>query len=249
MPVIRDYKTTADVVSDTAYDATVTAQEFERFLAGDRVRIWDDEYADGGALVEWSPGIPAGYPMYGTTVVDEALMRSNWDALREMITDASMSPDDLGFDASMGQVDIPRSDVRALAMACKIERDFSDYPVLDDEAMSHEETRLINEGIDEWFRDDVTRMFDEEPAFDGIFGRDVDPDGLAARALEDEIRAIAYDAVSYCGELYIDSIARHVENTSGGTVEEYAARIRRDLAHERRVEFEKYQKPLMNEEV
>lgn len=201
-------------------------------------------YRDDPPVYGWTPKYPcASYGCFSGPP-EEALFRSNYRVTLEVFKEAGL--EDCISAGTNETFEILASSTRAIALAESLEEDAAYYPVLDEGDYSDLETEIILEGIDSWFRDDLIEMFDHDPAFDGIFGREADPDGLAARRLEEEIRAIAFDAVAYSGELYVSSISEHVRNMSGSMSEGYAANIRRELAHDRRVEFERCQPAIPN---
>ena len=254
MPVITHVKATREVIEGYASDdAAVAREDFCSFR--DSLTLYgDDDFSrrHGFPLVYgWTPKYPAAaFGSFGT-IPEEALYRSNFEAVRERFWEA------LGIELGSGSSDtfeIPAEDPRALALALVLDRRAESYPAFDDEAVSALESELIREGIDSYFRDDVIGAFDGDPAFDGVFSLPGErPDIHAARILEEAVRAIACDAVAYSGELYIDAIETHVSQMNGnhyrgvgGNAAGYARNLRADIGRERRAAFEEVYPPMFD---
>lgn len=207
MPEIREYKISPAAIGDEAGHDTVDAREFKRWLAS------EERILDCGDVYEWRPNFPAGYITYSTTISEEALMRSNWDAIVETFEDEIGIEDGEGewsFNCSSGTLDLDKSDARiwnALALACKLDADAERYPVLDGERTSDEEYRLTEEAYSDYGRgelvDALETLSDIAPSL-----RDILDDNLGdirddlRDIAEPYLRRLADGAVNYGGEMY-----------------------------------------------
>ena len=243
MPVAREYKANREIIGGNITDYVVSAEDFERFVSE---HVTTAAWVDNEPSIDWTPKYPAAKFGYFGSVSEEALYVSNFECIVEIFRD------EIGVTLESGTDELfefDASDSVAVALACYLDLRAEDYPVVDEDHYTQTKHDMILAGIDNGFRDDAIDAIDNTTELDGLFGRDVDPDGLGARLLESEIQDIAFTCVSYSGELYLESIARYLKDNFGQSVERYAATLRAILASERREIFETVQPPFTGIEV
>lgn len=220
MPGITHYKATrGNIEGYSAGDEWVTAKQYRRFVDG--LFLYPAYRDEWPARYGWTPGFPcAPYGSFGT-IPEEALYRSNYEAMREAFNE-------INADVETGSSDtfeILATDTHALALACLFEHQFEEYPVLDEDYMSEMESELTDEAYKSYGREDLIREFIRHPELDWIFDEDtleIRNDQEDLRDIVDPmLRGIGRSVVAYSGEMYFgeDSLRYALDELVGAIME------------------------------
>lgn len=266
MPTIKQYRTTRDKREATG-EELVNATDVLKFRE-DKLFLYPG-WREEPAVYGWSPDYPcASYGHFGT-IPDEALYRSNYDATLEVFKE------ELDLELETGSSDtfeLPVDNMQAIALACRMNKDFSDYPVVDEERMSELENELTEEAYTSHGRDDLVKAL-----------ATLLPAELAEELLdEDEVREeykehaepylknMARSVVGYSGDMYFGYKSKYGESwesleyalgeVTGGIwlpgnklgleqlLDGLVRIIRAERIRAEREEFERYQSPLVTVE-
>lgn len=259
MPVIKFYKTTTENIGWYALgDEVVTVAEFKSFVSGLTLyEPWSyNTYFE--PVYGWSPGFPCAAYVPCTSILEEALYRSNYRMVHEEFKQR------LGLELESGTSDtfeIPADNKNALALACRFELDLSDYPVVDEQDYSDLESELTSEAFEDYGKQDtIEKLCEMSEEFKALL---INEDGeiyedwqeIADPAIEDMARGF----VGYCGEMYAsaDSIRDSIQSEIYPLPLEYNAPVAEFISawlHTLKVDkaikdqevFEQTQPPLIN---